>query len=139
MKNLKKIYYFASTHWDREWYKTVDEFRFRLVPVMQKITRTLETDENFKIFTTDGQTCILEDYLAVKKDDEAKLRALIQSGRLKIGPWYTMPDEFLLSHESLVQNLLKGHYLAAEYGAPRALKNGYDVIFSGTWRTCRKF
>ncbi len=125
MKNLKKIYYFASTHWDREWYKTVDEFRFRLVPVMQKITRTLENDENFKIFTTDGQTCILEDYLAVKKEDEAKLRALIQSGRLKIGPWYTMPDEFLLSHESLVQNLLKGHYLAAEYGAPKALKNGY--------------
>ena len=25
----KKIFYFASTHWDREWYKTVDEFRYK--------------------------------------------------------------------------------------------------------------
>ena len=125
MYPLKKIYYFASTHWDREWYKTVDEFRFRLVPVMQKVIDTLENRSDFKLFTADGQTCILEDYLAVKKEDEQKLRALIRDGRLKIGPWYTMPDEFLLSHESLVQNLLKGHFLAKEYGAPEALKNGY--------------
>lgn len=125
MNTPKKIYYFASTHWDREWYKTVDEFRFRLVPVIQKITRTLETDEDFKIFTTDGQTCILEDYLAVKKEDEQKLRTLIESGRLIVGPWFTMPDEFLLSHESLVQNLLKGHFLAKAYGAPSPMKNGY--------------
>lgn len=124
MNKPKKIYYFASTHWDREWYKTVDEFRFRLVPVMEKILATLEDDEEFRLFTLDGQTRILDDYLAVGGRNKKRLEKLIKSGRLRIGPWYTMPDEFLLSSESLVRNLMKGHSVAEEYGTS-PMKNGY--------------
>lgn len=124
MRKPEKIFYFASTHWDREWYKTVDEFRYRLVPVMEHILETLEKDENFTLFTLDGQTRILDDYLTVGEHNRERLTKLIQSNRLRIGPWYTMPDEFLLSHESIVRNLQKGYAIAEKYGVP-PLKNGY--------------
>lgn len=118
------IYYFAATHWDREWYKTLDKFRFMLVPVMDGILAVLEKDPAFTIFTLDGQTCILEDYLAVRPENRERLRRLIEEGRLLIGPWYTMPDEFLVSSESLIQNLRRGHGIAASWHA-RCLKTGY--------------
>lgn len=124
MQSLKRIYYFASTHWDREWYKTVDEFRFKLAHVMEDVLDTLETDENFRLFTLDGQTRILEDYLLVGRQNEKRIRRFLQENRLRIGPWYTMPDEFLLSHESIVRNLKKGHSQAADFGAT-PLKHGY--------------
>lgn len=118
------IFYFASTHWDREWYKTVDEFRYMLVPVMDKVIDTLQNNEDFKLFTLDGQTCILEDYLAVREEKSEELKKLIQDKKLLIGPWYTMPDEFTLSSESIIQNLLAGHKIAEKYGV-KPLKAGY--------------
>lgn len=118
------IYYFAATHWDREWYKTLDQFRFMLVPVMDGILCTLEQNPDFSVFTLDGQTSILNDYLAIRPENKERLAKLINKKRLLIGPWYTMPDEFLVSSESLVQNLLKGHSIASSYGAA-CLKTGY--------------
>jgi alpha-mannosidase len=90
----EKIFYFAATHWDREWYKTVDEYRFKLIPVMDKIINTLNSDPEFKLFTLDGQTSILEDYLVVRGETayEDTLKSLIRDSRLLIGPWFTMPD-----------------------------------------------
>lgn len=118
------IYYFAATHWDREWYKTLDQFRFMLVPVMDGILSVLEENPDFSIFTLDGQTSILDDYLTIRPENKGRLARLIAEKRLLIGPWYTMPDEFLVSGESLVQNLLKGHEITASYGAS-CLKTGY--------------
>jgi len=120
----KMIFYFSSTHWDREWYLTVDEFRFRLVSVMDNILDTLENTPEFSIFTLDGQTSPLEDYLAVRGEKRPLLERLIREGRLVIGPWYTMPDEFLTSGESIIQNLLAGHRIAEKYQAD-TLKAGY--------------
>ena len=123
---LEKIFYFAATHWDREWYKTVDEFRFTLIPVMDKILNTLITDSDFKLFTLDGQTSVLEDYLVVRGEStfEDNLKSLIRDGRLLIGPWFTMPDEFLVSCESIIQNLQYGHSICEKYHAD-TLKTGY--------------
>lgn len=118
------IYYFAATHWDREWYKTLDRFRFMLVPVMDGILSVLEQNPDFAIFTLDGQTSVLDDYLEVRPENRERLAKLIAAKRLVIGPWYTMPDEFLVSPESLIQNLSKGHSIAASYGVP-CMKTGY--------------
>lgn len=122
----KKIYYFAATHWDREWYKTVDLYRFSLIPVMDKIIHVLTENPDFKIFTMDGQTSVLFDYLVIREGTayEDALKKLIRDGQLVIGPWFTMPDEFLTSCESMVQNLLYGHSICEKYHtAP--LKTGY--------------
>lgn len=120
----RKIFYFAATHWDREWYRTVDEFRFRLVRVMDQVIRTLQTEQDFELFTLDGQTCPLEDYLTVREEKRPELERLIREGKLAVGPWFTMPDEYLVSSESLVQNLLRGHAIADSWGA-KVLKAGY--------------
>lgn len=120
----EKIFYFAATHWDREWYRTVDEFRFRLVRVMDKVIHTLQREPDFEIFTLDGQTSPLGDYLVIREENKPALEALIREGRLVIGPWYTMPDEYLISSESIVQNLLRGHAVAEACGA-QVLKAGY--------------
>ncbi|MCL5018856.1 MAG: glycoside hydrolase family 38, partial [Patescibacteria group bacterium] len=44
------------------------------------------------------------------------VKRLIQERKLSIGPWYVLPDEWLISGESLIRNLQKGAALAGELG-----------------------
>src|SRR5215470_15429825 len=111
------------THWDREWYQPFQEFRGRLVRLMDRLIDVLEQDPAFTHFHLDGQTIVLEDYLEVRPRRRNALRQLIRARRIGIGPWYVLPDEFLVSGESLIRNLQIGHRLAAEFGAPA--KIGY--------------
>ena len=127
---MKELYLIAQTHWDREWYQPFQEFRQRLVNFMDDLITTLETDSEYKMFHMDGQTIVLEDYLEIRPENEERLRRLIKDGRILIGPWYTMPDEFLVSGESLIRNLQKGHEICADYGV-QALKAGYVVDIFG--------
>ena len=106
------IYYFSGTHWDREWYQTFQGFRHRLVDMTDELINHLETDEKFGTYHFDGQTIVLEDYKKIAPENEGRLRKLIESGKIKIGPWYNMPDEFLVSGESLIRNLMCGDRLA---------------------------
>ncbi|MGI5960118.1 MAG: glycosyl hydrolase-related protein [Massiliimalia sp.] len=127
MKNqpLQKIYYLASTHWDREWYRPFQGFRYRLVKVTKEILDTLDQMPEFETFVFDGQTVVLEDFTQIEPKRADQLKRLISSNRLKVGPWYVMPDEFLVSGESLVRNLMMGHRLAKDYGADQPMKYGY--------------
>ncbi|MBU0477416.1 hypothetical protein KKC91_02475 [bacterium] len=111
-----KMHVVSHTHWDREWYRTFEEFRIRLVTCMDKILELFDQDPDFKYFTFDGQTVILEDYLELKPERERQLKKYIRQSRLLVGPWYTLPDEFLVSGESLVRNLLLGHKIAKRFG-----------------------
>ena len=124
-QQLKKIYYLASTHWDREWYRTFQGFRYRLVGVMDRILEVLEADPAFETFMLDGQTIVLDDFTEIEPENRKRLEALLREGRLMAGPWYVMPDESIVSGESLVQNLLLGKRTAAKYGAPDVLRYGY--------------
>ncbi len=54
------------THWDREWYRTFEEFRYRLVGLLDHVLHLLETDPEFRCFTLDGQTIVLDDYFEVR-------------------------------------------------------------------------
>lgn len=103
------------THWDREWHKTFQENRVRLIPFMQHLLDTIANDENF-IFTLDGQTSLIEDYLAVKPEAQSRLKEAIETKRLIIGPWYVQPDTFIPSFESLVRNRLISKRIATSYG-----------------------
>jgi alpha-mannosidase len=104
------------THWDREWYLPFEQFRLRLGAVVDGVLDTLERDPSFTSFTLDGQAIVLEDYLEVRPENEARLRALLAAGRLEVGPSYVLPDEILVGGESLVRNLLLGRRVCRRFG-----------------------
>jgi hypothetical protein len=111
------------THWDREWYCAHETFRLRLVGLLDRLLELLERDPAFAHFTLDGQTIVLEDYLEVRPGAEARLRALARAGRLLVGPWYVLPDEWLVSGEALIRNLRLGLQQASRFGG--AMRLGY--------------
>jgi mannosylglycerate hydrolase len=106
------------THWDREWYQPFAVFRARLVETVDQVLDLLEEDPEFTHFMLDGQAVVLDDYLALKPESEARISRLVREGRLAIGPWYTLADEFLSSPEALVRNLLLGGALCRRFGEP---------------------
>jgi alpha-mannosidase len=106
----------SHTHWDREWYLPFQLFRLRLVDLVDRLLDLLDRDSEFKYFHLDGQTIILDDYLEVKPQNEARLREYVRQGRILIGPWYQQNDQFLTSGESTVRNLLLGMRDAGEFG-----------------------
>jgi len=107
----------THSHWDREWYRPFQAFRYRLVDLMEQVLAAIEADPDFAGFLLDGQSVILEDVLAVRPDLEPRIRRAVEAGKLWIGPWYVLPDEFLVSGEALVRNLLLGIRLARRFGA----------------------
>jgi len=104
------------THWDREWYLPFEVFRLRLGSVVDGVLDTLECDPSFTSFTLDGQAIVLEDYLEVRPENEGRLQALLDAGRLEVGPSYVLPDEILVGGESLVRNLLLGRRVCRRFG-----------------------
>ena len=118
-----KIIIVPTTHWDREWYMTFNEFRAYLVIMMDKLLDILETDPNFKKFTLDGQVIPLEDYLEVRPENKEIIEKFVKEDRLSIGPMYVLPDEFLVSGESIIRNLMLGHIIGRRFG--KVMKTGY--------------
>ena len=104
------------THWDREWYAPFDEFRERLVAMMDALIEL--GNAGFPHFHLDGQTAMIDDYLAVRPEREADIRRLAEDGRLSAGPWVTQMDEFLVSGETHLRNLERGLARAGELGRP---------------------
>ncbi len=96
------------THWDREWYLTQCQFQFLLGDTLDGILDVLENKPRFHSFTADGQTSIVEDYLEIRPQRRQQVEQFIREGRLKIGPWYTMPDLWLCSGEGVIRNLMRG-------------------------------
>ncbi|MCS7011825.1 MAG: hypothetical protein NZL98_10690, partial [Anaerolineales bacterium] len=113
---MPTLHLVSHTHWDREWYRTFQQFRLRLVHLMDSLLHLLDSDRNFKHFMLDGQTIILEDYLQMRPENEEKLRHYIRDRRILIGPWYILPDEFLVSPEATIRNLLTGDRLCRRFG-----------------------
>jgi len=111
----------SHTHWDREWYQPYQEYRIRLVQLVDRLLDLLEHDPGYRYFTLDGQTIILEDYLEVRPARKQELSNHIQEGRLLIGPWYILPDEFLVSPEATVRNLILGDRVTRAFGAKMTL------------------
>ena len=58
----------------------------------------------------------MEDYLEVRPQRQQELIDLCEEGRLEVGPWYVLADEFLVSPEALIRNLMLGHRLGEVYG-----------------------
>jgi len=111
------------THWDREWYEAYQTFRMKLVDLVDDLLPLLEHDPAFTHFMLDGQMAVVDDYLEIRPENEGRIRHLAQSGRLGMGPWYILMDEFLVSGETMVRDLQLGFEKAAAFGG--AMEVGY--------------
>ena len=111
-----KIHLVTHTHWDREWYRTYEEFRIFLVGLMDALLDYLDAHKEYKYFLLDGQTVLLNDYLEIHPHQEKRLREFIKTGRIIIGPMYIQPDEYIPSAEALVRNFLIGGLMCEEFG-----------------------
>lgn len=112
-----------ETHWDRAWYIPFEDFRISLVRLIDNILDTVESQRDYTTFCLDGQTVVIEDFLEIKPQERDRLERAVKADRLKIGPWYVLPDEFLVSGEALVRNLLIGREIAESLG--RSMNVGY--------------
>jgi mannosylglycerate hydrolase len=113
----------SHTHWDRAWYCTFQEYRVRLVRLIDNLLHILKNNPDYRVYMLDGQMSVLDDYLEARPSQAEELRAHCRSGRVQVGPWFVLADEFLVSPESLIRNLRLGHKLGEPYGG--VMKIGY--------------
>ena len=123
MKSVSRVHITPHMHWDREWYFTTEESRILLINNMEEILARLECDPDYKYYVLDGQTAVLEDYFAIKPENKARVKAMVEAGKLIIGPWYTQTDTTIVSGESIVRNLMYGMRDCMAFGEP--MKIGY--------------
>jgi hypothetical protein len=119
----RRVAIVPHTHWDREWYAPFQEFRLNLVDVLDELLALLERDPSYRAFLLDGQMAVVDDYLEIRPEGEERLRHLATSGRLTMGPWYVLMDEFLVSAETIVRDLQLGLERAGAFGG--AMTIGY--------------
>jgi len=152
MKALSRVHITPHMHWDREWYFTTEASRILLVNNMEEILTRLEEDEAYKFYVLDGQTAVLEDYFAVVPENRPRVKALVERGKLIIGPWYTQTDTTIVSGESIVRNLMYGMRDCSEFGEPMKIGylpdsfgmsaqlphiyNGFGITRTIFWRGC---
>jgi len=115
---MKTVHLIQHTHWDREWYFTENDSKALLFYFMEDLLTRMEQDPSTGPFVLDGQTVMLEDYFSVAPANRQRLAALIEAGRILIGPWYTQTDFLVVGAESITRNLLLGMADCAEFGAP---------------------
>jgi len=119
----------SNTHWDREWRYPFQVYRMELVGMMDGLLDILEQKPDYRAFFLDSQTVILEDYLEIRPENRTRITAQVRAGRLQIGPWYTLPDQWGCPGEALVRNLLMGHRVAKAFGP--VSKVGYTPFSNG--------
>jgi hypothetical protein len=95
-----------------------------LVYMIDMLLDILEQEPEFKSFHMDSQTIPMQDYLEIRPERREQVVQYIEEGRLLIGPWFVLPDEFCVGGEALVRNLLLGHRQARELGG--VSKTGYS-------------
>ncbi|MCP4611239.1 MAG: hypothetical protein GY845_21220 [Planctomycetes bacterium] len=133
IKNTKQqrtqCHFVSSTHWDREWRYSMQRTRHMLVYMLDMLFDIFEREPDYKSFHCDSQTIPIKDYLEVCPEREELIKKYVSEGRLVIGPWFCLPDEFCIGGESLIRNLLLGHKIARRFG--KVSKTGYSPFSWG--------
>lgn len=112
----KRVFIISHTHWDREWYMGFEEHHMRLVNLIDDLLYLFKHDPDFDSFHLDGQDIIIDDYLAVRPEKREEVMHYIKEGKLRIGPFYILQDDFLTSPEGNIKNALYGMKKARDYG-----------------------
>ncbi|WP_423808697.1 glycoside hydrolase family 38 C-terminal domain-containing protein [Pontibacillus yanchengensis] len=116
MMTSKKVYVVPHSHWDREWYFTIEDSNLLLAENMDYLLDVLETNPNYHSYVFDAQMSVIEEYLHVRPENRERLQTLIQNKRILVGPWYTQTDSLLVNTESIIRNLLYGTRMATSMG-----------------------
>lgn len=120
---MAKAHIVNHTHWDREWYFTVMDSQVLADQVFTEILDELDTHAEAN-FCLDGQTSILDEYVATHPEELNRIKKLVKENRLFVGPWYTQTDALIPDAESILRNLTIGITEAKEkYG--KAMMVGY--------------
>jgi len=117
----KKVFVISHSHWDREWYMAYEQHHMRLVKLMDDLLDLFNTDPEFNSFHLDGQTIILDDYLKVRPERRAEVKKRVEEGKLRVGPFYILQDDFLISPEANTRDMLIGHQESEKWGNPVGL------------------
>jgi len=114
--HIKQIKVVSNTHWDREFRFSFEKTRRWLLIMLDATIALLQNDSRFPSFTMDGHSIMIDDYLEIRPEKQAEVEQLIRNGRLIIGPYYTLAEEFSISHEPIIRNLIFGRKTVAKYG-----------------------
>ncbi len=125
MANKKiQCHFISNTHWDREWRFSARRTQYMLGYMLDMLMDIMEKNPEFRHFHLDSQTMPVQDYLEIYPEKKEKFKELVSNGRIGIGPWFCLPDEFSVGGESLIRNLLLGHKIGKEMGG--ISKTGYS-------------
>ncbi|MGD7043245.1 glycoside hydrolase family 38 C-terminal domain-containing protein [Jeotgalibacillus proteolyticus] len=129
----KKVYVVPHSHWDREWYFTIEDSNLLLVENMDRLLDVMENDPAYTGYVFDAQSSILDEYLKIRPEEKERLSKLISAKRIFVGPWYTQADSLLVNKESLIRNLLYGTRIAEKMG--HSMNIGYlpDIFGQNTY------
>jgi len=97
--------------------------------MMDRLLEILGKEPEYRAFHLDSQTIVLEDYLGIRPQKRELIKKYVQEGRLLIGPWFILPEEFEVGGENLIRNLLLGHKIAEDFG--HVMKVGYSPFSWG--------
>ena len=120
----KTLHVIPHSHWDREWYLPFEKHRVRLIELFDRLIEVMEQNEDYTYYHMDGQYVVIDDYLEIRPHMRDRLLALVRAGRIQVGPWYILQDEYLTSGEANVRNMLYGIKLCREIGA-EPVETGY--------------
>lgn len=127
--DVKKIDVVSNTHWDREFRFSFEKTRHNLLVMLDTTLDILEKDPEYHSFTMDGHSIMIEDYLEMRPERREQIEKFVREGRLIIGPYYTLPEEFTVSHEALVRNLMLGRETVEKFGG----KTGTVAYTPSSW------
>ncbi|MGL5936775.1 MAG: glycoside hydrolase family 38 C-terminal domain-containing protein, partial [Cetobacterium sp.] len=112
----KKVYVVPHSHWDREWYFTLEDSNILLGDNMHFLMEYLENNSEFKSYTFDAQASVIDEFILNYPEEKERLKKLISKHRIFVGPWYTQADSLLVNKESVIRNLLYGIKTCESYG-----------------------
>lgn len=127
--DVKKIVVVSNTHWDREFRQSFEKTRRNLLTMLGTTLDILQKDKEYHSFTMDGHAIMIDDYLEMCPERLEQVKQLVSEGRLIIGPYYTLAEQFSISHEALVRNLMFGRKTVEKYGG----KTGTVAYTPSSW------
>ena len=81
----------------------------KLVHLIDELLEIVNSHEY--VFMLDGQTVLIEDYLEIHPEKKEEFLKRIREGKVIVGPWYILPDEWLVGGESLLNGGMVKQYV----------------------------